>query len=351
MAAASPAIRFYFDYISSNAYLAWIELPRLAARHGAAIEPVPVLFAGLLEAHGQLGPAEVRPKARWMARNNLRKAALLGVPLNPPLFHPLNPLLALRISSLPLEDGERRALIDVLFQGTWARSLHLSEPDVVAQLADEAGLPGAALVAEAQGEPAKQRLRAQTAAAIAAGVFGVPAMQVGDELFWGYDDLPFLERHLAGNDPLDPSQAARWLGTGRSSAVRRRPGGVPMAAHVSIGVADLERARPFYDAALGALGYARVAQSRHHAAYADAATQRSFAVEQRGGAAPAATAGDDTRICFRARSRAEVDRFRKAALGAGGQAGAPPLPRYHEEVYAAFVRDPEGHALEAVLAP
>ena len=40
MAAAAPAIRFYFDYISSNAYLAWLELPRLAARHGAALETV-----------------------------------------------------------------------------------------------------------------------------------------------------------------------------------------------------------------------------------------------------------------------------------------------------------------------
>jgi 2-hydroxychromene-2-carboxylate isomerase/catechol 2,3-dioxygenase-like lactoylglutathione lyase family enzyme len=348
---AAPAIRFYFDYISSNAYLAWLELPKLAARHGAAIEPVPVLFAGLLGAHGQLGPAEVRPKAWWMARNNLRKAALLGVPLNPPRFHPWNPLLALRVSSLPLPNEERRALIDALFQGTWARSLHLSEPEVVAGIADEAGLPGAALVAEAQGEPAKQRLREQTDAAIAAGVFGVPTMGVAGELFWGYDDLPFLARYLAGEDPLDPKQVARWLGAGRSSAVRRRPGGVPMAAQVSIGVADLERARPFYDAALAVLGYARVAQSRHHAAYADAAGARSLAVEQRGGAAPGGSEGDGTRLCLRAGSRAEVDRFREAALGAGGLALAAPPARYHADVYAACVRDPEGHALEAVFAP
>ena len=93
MSAAS--IRFCFDYISSNAYLAWTQLPALAARHGAAVEPVPVLFAGLLEAHGQLGPAEVRPKALWMFKNNLRKAALLGLTLRPPRFHPFNPLLPL----------------------------------------------------------------------------------------------------------------------------------------------------------------------------------------------------------------------------------------------------------------
>ena len=117
----SPTIRFLFDYISSNAYLAWTQLPRLAATYGAVVEPVPVLFAGLLEAHGQLGPAEVRPKARWMSRNNLRKAALLGLPLEPPAHHPFNPLLALRISSLPLPEDERRALIDALFQAVWVR--------------------------------------------------------------------------------------------------------------------------------------------------------------------------------------------------------------------------------------
>ena len=351
MAEAAPTIRFYFDYISSNAYLAWVELPKLAARHGAAIEPVPVLFAGLLGAHGQLGPAEVLPKAWWMARNNLRKAALLGVPLNPPRYHPWNPLLALRVSSLPLPDEERKALIGALFAATWARSLHLSEPEVVAAVADEAGLPGGALVAEAEGEPAKQRLRVQTDAAIAAGVFGVPTFGVGEELFWGYDDLPFLDRYLAGEDPLDPKEAARWMAAGRSSAVRRRSGGVPMAAHFSIGVADLERARSFYDAALGALGYARVAESRHHAAYADAAAQRSFSVERRGGEAAGGASDQGARICFRAGSRGEVDRFREAALGAGGTAGAPASPPYRDDVYAARVRDPEGHALEAVFAP
>ncbi len=75
-------IRFYFDYISPNAYLAWTQLPALAERNGCRIDPVPVLFAGLLEAHRQLGPAEVRPKMQWMWKNIVRKAALIDVPLN-----------------------------------------------------------------------------------------------------------------------------------------------------------------------------------------------------------------------------------------------------------------------------
>ncbi len=215
-------LRFYFDYLSSNAYLAWTQLPRLSSRFGVEVEPVPVLFAGLLGAHGQLGPAEVLPKAIWMAKNNLRKAALLGLPLNPPRHHPWNPLLSLRISSLPLPDPQRRALIDVLFQAVWVRGLHVSEPAVLAALATELGLDGPGLLETAQQPEAKVRLRAQTDAAIAAGVFGVPTMIVENELFWGYDDWPFLELFLAEKDPLDTREAARWFGTVRPSAVRRR---------------------------------------------------------------------------------------------------------------------------------
>src|SRR5262245_3226040 len=178
MAETPLTIRFLFDYISSNAYLLWTQLPRLSAAYGAAIEPVPVLFAGLLEAHGQLGPAEVRPKALWMSRNNLRKAALLGVPLQPPAFHPFSPLLSLRISSLALPEAERSALIDALFRAVWVDGVHVSDPSAVAKLATAAGLRGDELVERAQAPETKAKLRAQTDDAIAAGVFGVPTVLV-----------------------------------------------------------------------------------------------------------------------------------------------------------------------------
>jgi len=219
---SAPCVRFYFDPISSNAYLAWVALGPLAARHGAGVEPVPVLFAALLEAHGTLGPAEVPAKALWMWRNCRRKAATLGVPLRPPLHHPFNPLLALRTASLPMGEGERRALVDAVFRAVWVDRQHVSEPAVMERVADAAGLAGARLVAEAQRPEAKARLRAQTDAALAAGVFGVPSLRVGDELFWGYDDLPWLERHLAGDDPLDRAPPFDPATRPSPSAVRRR---------------------------------------------------------------------------------------------------------------------------------
>ena len=222
MRASMSVIRFCFDYISSNAYVAWKALPKLAEKYGATIEPVPVLFAGFLEASGQLGPAEVPAKALWMAKNNYRKAALLGIPLNPPAFHPFNPLLALRVSSLPLDATARDTLIDALFDAVWVRGLHVSEPAVVERLGDEVGLAGATLVAEAQRPETKARLRQQTDDAIARGVFGVPTMEVGEELFWGYDDFPYLELFLAGKDPFDAAAWKEHFRPVQRSAMRRR---------------------------------------------------------------------------------------------------------------------------------
>ena len=197
-----PTLRFHFDYISTNAYLAWLQMPMIAKRYGLIVEPVPVLFAGLLEAHGTTGPAETPAKALWMFKNNLRKAALLGVPLRAPAFHPFNPLLSLRVTSLALDSDECDALITGLFEAVWVHQQHVSEPEVVERVAREAGLDGAALVAAAGGTDAKALLRRQTDDAIARGVFGVPTMEIGGEIFWGYDDLPYLELFLSGEDPL-----------------------------------------------------------------------------------------------------------------------------------------------------
>src|SRR5881296_4561619 len=218
----TSTIRFYFDYESPNAYLAWTQLPKLAERYGFTIDPVPILYAALLDAHGQLGPGESPAKGRWMSKNLARKAVLLGVPLNPPAFLPFNPLLALRTTLLASETRERDALIGALFQAVWVRGLHVSDTAVVEGVANEIGLSGAALVAGAQSPEIKKQLRSQTDEAISRDVFGVPSMEVADELFWGYDDFPFLELFLGGKDPLDPTEWQRWNRPVLPSSVRRR---------------------------------------------------------------------------------------------------------------------------------
>ena len=216
---STPTIAFHLDYISPYAYLAWTQIHALAERHGATVRPVPVLFAALLDHHGQKGPAEIPAKRRYVFKEILRRAALLGVPLGPPPTHPFNPLLALRATVAA--DGDRR-LIDALFAGTWgdADLKGVDDAERVAEMANRAGLDGADIVARAQEDDVKAALREQTERAIAAGVFGVPGMLVGEELFWGLDSFDLLERHLAGEDPLDRDALAKVMSIPASASRR-----------------------------------------------------------------------------------------------------------------------------------
>jgi 2-hydroxychromene-2-carboxylate isomerase len=85
------------------------------------------------------------------------------------------------------------------------------------------GLPADELLAEAGGDAVKLKLRENTDRALAGGAFGVPTFLARGELFWGFDDMPYLERFLAGGDPLpaDRRSLRGWLDV-RPSVQRKR---------------------------------------------------------------------------------------------------------------------------------
>lgn len=214
-------LRFYFDFISPYAYLGWTRIHALAARHDRTVEPVPILFAALLGAHGTKGPAEIAPKRVYTFKHVVRLAHDLGEPLQPPPSHPFNPLLALRIAARPRASDEQRRVIEALYRATWAGGPGVESPEAVATVLDAIGIDGAAEI-DAAGEPeAKARVRAATDAAISAGVFGVPTIDADGELFWGQDAYPHLERFLDGGDPVDADWLERWGGL---PATATRPG-------------------------------------------------------------------------------------------------------------------------------
>jgi 2-hydroxychromene-2-carboxylate isomerase len=219
---ARAPLRFLFDYISHNAYLAWTQIGVIAARFERELEIEPVLFAGLLNAYGQLGPAEVPPKARWMMLDVVRKARRLGVPIAPPKTHPFHPLLSLRATHAVPPGDARRRFVDAMFRAVWGESVDISNASEVARIGRAAGLDGDALVEAAASDTAKRSLREATDRAVADGVFGVPTCLVDGALFWGFDDLAHLELFLAGRDPLAPDDALRFGGY-QASARRRRP--------------------------------------------------------------------------------------------------------------------------------
>lgn len=207
---STSTLRFSFDFISPYAYLGWLQIHALAARHGREVEPVPVLFAALLNHFGHKGPAEIPPKRLYIFKNVLRLAHRLGVPLVPPPAHPFNPLLSLRVASLPLPAAERRSLIDALFAAAWGGGGGVADAAAVRRAVDAAGFDGVALLAEAETPAAKDRLRRQTDDALARGLFGVPSVEVDGELFWGCDAFPDVENFLRGEDPVSPTDLARW---------------------------------------------------------------------------------------------------------------------------------------------
>jgi 2-hydroxychromene-2-carboxylate isomerase len=211
-------MRFLLDYISPYAYIAWTQVHALAERHGRTVEPVPVLFAAMLNANDTRGPAEIPAKRLYTFKDVLRTAAHLGIPLTPPAAHPFNPLLALRVTALPMPAPTRKVLIDRLFQATWGGGVGVTDRDLIDRLAAEAGVPDA--VARASSLGIKQQLRDNTSRAIAEGVFGVPTVQVDGELFWGYDSFGNLDRFLSGAEAIDPDVVSRWIDL--PAAARRR---------------------------------------------------------------------------------------------------------------------------------
>ncbi len=216
-------IEFFFDPISHNAYLAWEAVGDVAARHERSLRPVPVLFAGLLEAWGQLGPAEIPAKRRWMGRDVVRKALDLGIPLAPPVSHPFNPLLALRVCGLEMADDDRHNAVTALLRAAWAQSRDITDREVVRDVLNEGGLPGDDFVHRADTPEAKARIRELTDQAVARDVFGVPTMIVDGKLFWGFDDLPSLDRSLAGHDPVDSYDWSPWSRVTPSSVRPQAP--------------------------------------------------------------------------------------------------------------------------------
>lgn len=120
-----------------------------------------------------------------------------------------------------------------------------------------------------------------------------------------------------------------------------------MLDHIGFPVSDFDRAKAFYAAALAPLGYALVMevtdeQTGGHAGFGDGHPDFWIGTGK--------TAATTTHVAFRAKDRATVDAFYKAAIAAGGRDnGAPGIrPHYHKDYYGAFVLDADGNNIEAV---
>ncbi len=193
-------VAWYFDFISPFAYLHWQKVRPLIAE--LAIEPVPVLFAAILNAHGQKGPAEIPGKREFTYRHVLWQARREGIPLRAPPAHPFNPIPALRLC---IAAGSAPEAIDAIYQWIWAQGRAGDSAEALQPVLQRLGVTPEALGSD----KVKQTLRANTDAALAAGVFGVPTLAVGDALFWGNDVHEFALEAIADPALLDDPEMRR----------------------------------------------------------------------------------------------------------------------------------------------
>src|SRR5579863_2561201 len=144
---------WYLDFVSPFAYLQCEQLPRL--EQSINVRYRPVLFAGLLEALGQRGPAEIPAKRRFTYRFVVWRARELGIALKFPAAHPFNPLPLLRLAIAA--DCEPEA-IRTIFRFVWRDGRLGDLPIEWAELTAELGMADAsARVASAEVKAALRR--------------------------------------------------------------------------------------------------------------------------------------------------------------------------------------------------
>jgi 2-hydroxychromene-2-carboxylate isomerase len=187
-------VRWHFDFLSPYSYLQSLDLARIEAQ--AHVERVPVLLAGLLQHWGTKGPAEVAPKRSFTFQQTSWLAHARGIKLSAPSPFPFNFLPLLRLASVLRADA---AAVARIFDWVWREGHQPAEAGAFDALLAELGVARAAL-----DEPAvKQHVRANTDAAIAADVFGVPTSVVDGHRFWGQDSTDMLLAYLAGDSFFD----------------------------------------------------------------------------------------------------------------------------------------------------
>lgn len=192
-------IRFYLDFISPYAYLAFEELPQALMGLSYTVTYKPLLFAALLKHHGQLGPAEIAAKRHWTYRQVQWLAHSKGRALDMPAAHPFNPLGLLRLAVATDRNGQpNRYVCETLFKHVWVGGADATDATRLAAVTQQL-----APTRDPLSEAVKAQLREHAEVAIAQGVFGVPAFEVDGKVFWGLDALPMLRAYLKGDAWFD----------------------------------------------------------------------------------------------------------------------------------------------------
>lgn len=193
-------LEFFFDIGSPYAYLAATQMAGLSERAALPVRWRPFLLGAVFKAAGNVMPASVPAKARWMFQDLTQWSLHYGESLRMPSLFPLSTLRTQRALVAAGRLAGQSAIAPfalALFRAYWVDDQDVSDAAIIAGIARAVGLDADALAAATDAPETKDSLRADTDEAVRRGAFGAPAIFVGETLFWGNDRIPLLEAHLA----------------------------------------------------------------------------------------------------------------------------------------------------------
>lgn len=192
-------LRFHFDFSSPYGYLASERIESLAARHDRAVDWRPMLLGAAFKVAGTQPLTSVPLKGDYARRDMPRTARFHGIPFAMPAKFPIATQAPARIVlwQRGIDPGACAPLVHALYRAYFIAGRDISEPDVAADVAAEAGANREGARAAIDDAEIKEALRRDVEAAIAAGVFGSPFVFVDGEPFWGLDRFDQVERWLA----------------------------------------------------------------------------------------------------------------------------------------------------------
>ena len=195
---AAP-IDFYFDFSSPYGYLAAQQIDALAATHGRTVNWHPMLLGVVFKQTGGAPLTEVPVKGPYSKRDFLRSARFHGTEFRMPSIFPIPSQAPSRIVlwAKARDPAAGVRVAKALYRAFFVDGLDISQADVAAKVAGEAGFDVAAARAAIDDPAIKEELKREVGAALAAGVFGSPFVIVDGEPFWGLDRFDQLDRWLA----------------------------------------------------------------------------------------------------------------------------------------------------------
>jgi 2-hydroxychromene-2-carboxylate isomerase len=197
------APQFMFDFGSPNAFLSHEAIPAIEKRTGVKFEYVPILLGGIFKATNNKSPAEtlagVKNKREFHALETERFVNRFHVkPYTWNPFFPVNTLNLMRAAIAARLEGVFEQYVDAAFHHMWSEPKKMDDPEIALKALTASGLDAAKLFARAQEADVKAKLIENTQMAVERGAFGSPTFFVGNEMFFGKEQLREVEELVSG---------------------------------------------------------------------------------------------------------------------------------------------------------